>query len=153
MTDTNSEEGSNLPEVPAFLTYRDAHRGFPPLFRDASNNRREADPPTQASDSNGVGRFFGFADSAAAFLQEVLQHRNSPSLLEQTGDVRAVGRPPRIRGFRQFHSTWEGRRLVSAVAASQFQDGGVSIPHAPPSRARLTVVYAVVLAHSRDLGG
>ncbi|VDD84552.1 unnamed protein product, partial [Mesocestoides corti] len=120
--------------------------------------------------SNGVGRFSGFADSAAAFFQEVLQHRNSPSLLEQTGDVRAVlsapfdmGRPKsRVCGSRltapgwwfcQFHSTWEGPSLVSAVAASQLQDGGVSIPHASPSRARLTVVYAVVLAHSRDLGG
>ncbi|VDD84605.1 unnamed protein product [Mesocestoides corti] len=90
LTDTNSEAGSNLPEIPAFLIYRDAHRGFAPLFRDASNNRHQADPPTQASASNGVGRFFRFADSAAAFLQEVLQHRNSPSLLEQTGDVRAV---------------------------------------------------------------
>ncbi|VDD78709.1 unnamed protein product [Mesocestoides corti] len=66
------------------------HRGFPPLFSEASNNRREADPPTQASASNGVGRFSGFEDSAAAFLHEVLRHRNSPSLLEQTGDVRAV---------------------------------------------------------------
>uniref|UniRef100_A0A5K3FZV5 EthD domain-containing protein n=1 Tax=Mesocestoides corti TaxID=53468 RepID=A0A5K3FZV5_MESCO len=90
LTDTKSEAGSNLPEIPAFLIYRDAHRGFPPLFRDASNNRHQADPPTQASAPNGVGRFFGFADSAAAFLQQILQHRNSPSLLEQTGDVRAV---------------------------------------------------------------
>ncbi|VDD79086.1 unnamed protein product, partial [Mesocestoides corti] len=69
--------------------------------------------PTQASASNGVGRFSGFADSAAAFLQEVLRHRNSPSLLEQTGDVRAVLSAP-----------FDLRRSTSRVCGSRLTTPG-----------------------------
>ncbi|VDD84588.1 unnamed protein product [Mesocestoides corti] len=50
-------------------------------------------------------------------------------------------------------STWECPCLVSAVAVTRLQSGEASIPDAAPSPARLTVVYAIVLAHSQDVGG
>uniref|UniRef100_A0A0R3UDJ1 Mediator of RNA polymerase II transcription subunit 13 n=1 Tax=Mesocestoides corti TaxID=53468 RepID=A0A0R3UDJ1_MESCO len=143
---------------------------------DASNNGHQADPPTQASASNGVGLFFGFAESIAVSFQEVQEQPNSPSPLGVTGDVWSV----RFEGYHKevcrrsrsaltllrcekvqsapfnvffLLSTWECPCLVSAVAASQLQDGVGSIPRESPSPARPTVVYAIVLAHSQDVGG
>ncbi|VDD78525.1 unnamed protein product [Mesocestoides corti] len=167
LTHKNSGEGFNVPGQLAFLTSKDVHRDFPPLFRDASTNGHPADPPTQDGASNGVGLFVGFAESIAVSFQEVREQPNSPSPLGVTGDVWSV----RFEGYHKevcrrsrsaltllrcekLNSTWKGPRLVSAVAASRLQVGGeASIPDASPSPARPTVVCAIVLAHSQDVGG
>ncbi|VDD78960.1 unnamed protein product, partial [Mesocestoides corti] len=105
---------------------------------------------------NGVGRFFGYADSAAAFLQQVLQHRNSPSLLEKTGDVRAVRmedydkKGPNCAFWMQFDmalvSIHVSNLQVVRQGANYPNSEAEFLPQAPSTR-----VKCITLAHSREV--